>query len=272
MAKYNPVTRDSDGVTIRLDKEEAEHADQTALAKRVVRVDASGSVITGDILVITNAISEIGFDLNAAAFDQTSSISNDYTLNSIKLNFSTTESKTITVTYEKSGKRFTLSKDTNTSTDVSLEDINISFDANDHFRVEVTQFSSAGTMNCVAVVKEGSAALGGNPVLGAGTNEIGSVNIIDAADNPEVSENENFQAGDSPATIDVNTSLGRNGTQFLIWNDGPGDIKVEVSTDGSTYGGKHTMKEGEVYGITDVSVDSIRLNWISNSAYRVVYL
>jgi len=39
------VTRDSDGATIDLDQEEAEHANTTANAKRVILVNSAGTVI-----------------------------------------------------------------------------------------------------------------------------------------------------------------------------------------------------------------------------------
>jgi len=42
------ITRDSDGSTIDLDKEEAEHADTTANAKRITIVDSTGSAIASD--------------------------------------------------------------------------------------------------------------------------------------------------------------------------------------------------------------------------------
>ena len=45
MQKTNPVKRDSDGSTIRLDKEEAEHADLTASAKRVILVGEEGDTL-----------------------------------------------------------------------------------------------------------------------------------------------------------------------------------------------------------------------------------
>ncbi len=77
----------------------------TATAKRVTPVDALGVPIdesnplpvTGG-LIVTNAIDQIAFDLNASAFSEVTSISNDYIFDSIELNFSTAESKTITIT------------------------------------------------------------------------------------------------------------------------------------------------------------------------------
>lgn len=47
MGTYSPVTRDSDGKTIRLDKQEAEQVEIDARAKRVLPVDSSGNVIVG---------------------------------------------------------------------------------------------------------------------------------------------------------------------------------------------------------------------------------
>ena len=91
-------------------------------------------------------------------------------------------------------------------------------------------------------------------------------------DNPEVFEDTSFVVGDSPANLDVNTTLGRNGTQFMVWNDGAGDFTVSASTDGITFGGAHTMKVGEVYAVDNISVDTLRITHVANSAYRVVIL
>lgn len=45
MGKNNVVKRDSDAKTLRLDKQEAEQADTTAKAKRVILIDESGNPI-----------------------------------------------------------------------------------------------------------------------------------------------------------------------------------------------------------------------------------
>jgi len=93
---------------------------------------------------------------------------------------------------------------------------------------------------------------------------------IDA--NPQTFEDTSFVTGDSPAILDVNAALGRNATQFSVQNDGAGNFTVATSTDGISFGDEKTMKGGEVYGIDKISVDSIRITWISNSAYRVIVL
>ncbi len=56
MGIYNPIVRDSDGATIRLDKQEAEQADTTALAKRVINVDSAGNVILTPETTFTQAL------------------------------------------------------------------------------------------------------------------------------------------------------------------------------------------------------------------------
>lgn len=94
--------------------------------------------------------------------------------------------------------------------------------------------------------------------------------ITDA--NPKTFEDTSFVTGDSPATLDANTALGRNATQFSVQNDGAGNFTVATSNNGSSFGDEKTMRAGEVYAIDNISVDSIRITWISNSAYRVVVL
>lgn len=232
-----------------------------ANAMRVTIASDSSSLTVDGVpeLTVTNAIDSTAFDLQASAFSETSSITNDYILNSIKLNFSTTESKTITVTGPDGTKIY---EDTNTNQSVSLGDINIAFNASENFTVDVTQFSSAGTMDCVAVITEGSASLGGDP----------SVTIASVNDTFVISEDTNFVTGDSPASFDVNTALGRNGTQFSVWNDGPGDFTVAVSNDGATFSGEHTMKQNEVFTINNIEVDTVRITWVANSAYRILAL
>lgn len=56
------ITRDSDGLTVDLAKEEAEHADTTANAKRVVLVNTSGTA-TGDKVKITDGTYDAEVDV-----------------------------------------------------------------------------------------------------------------------------------------------------------------------------------------------------------------
>ena len=111
-------------------------------------------------LSITNAIDVTAYDLNAASFSSTSSISNDYILDNIEFNFSITESKTITVPSADGTKIY---EDTNTNQHIVLSDINEAYNGGENFTITVTQFSSAGTMDCIAKIKQGSNTLTGNP-------------------------------------------------------------------------------------------------------------
>ncbi|MCP6727476.1 MAG: hypothetical protein KJI69_05710 [Patescibacteria group bacterium] len=92
------------------------------------------------------------------------------------------------------------------------------------------------------------------------------------SDNPETFEDTNFVVGDSPVILDCNAALDRNATEFSIQNDGAGDFTVAISSDGVIFGDEKTVKNSEVYAIDNISVDSIRITHIANSAYRVTVL
>ena len=85
-----------------------------------------------------------------------------------------------------------------------------------------------------------------------------------------VSEDTSFVVGDSPATLDLNATLRRNANQGFVVNDGPGDFTVGISTDGTNFGTAFTLKAGEVFDLIGENVDSIRITWVANSAYRVM--
>lgn len=86
---------------------------------------------------------------------------------------------------------------------------------------------------------------------------------------PFISEDTDFVSGDSPATLDINTFLGRNCFFWEIINDGPGSFTVALSNNGSSFGNEATVKQQEIYRLPNISVDSIRITHISDSAYRV---
>ncbi len=83
-------------------------------------------------------------------------------------------------------------------------------------------------------------------------------------------EDSSFLTGDSPATHDVNAALGRNARDGYIICDGAGDIKIEISNNGTTWGGSHTLKEDDVLNLRHLDVDTIRVTWVTNSAYRIM--
>lgn len=81
-----------------------------------------------------------------------------------------------------------------------------------------------------------------------------------------------FQVTDSPATLDINTDLGKNATQVFVWNDGSKEFSLEMSADGSTWSDLHTMRPLEKLELRDVIVDSIRITWSGDTGYRVLAL
>lgn len=82
-------------------------------------------------------------------------------------------------------------------------------------------------------------------------------------------EDSSFVTGDSPATHDVNTALGRNGRDGYIVNDGPGDLQYQISDNGTNYGGAHTLKSGETVKLTHLDISKIKMTWIADCGYRI---
>jgi hypothetical protein len=83
-------------------------------------------------------------------------------------------------------------------------------------------------------------------------------------------EDTKFISSESPVVLDVFSDLGRPGHQGYVRNDGPSKLKVEISADGESYGGLHSLKEGDTYTLDDLKVNRIRLTIVDGPlAYRV---
>jgi hypothetical protein len=142
---------------------------------------ATEDTVSQLVMTITNAIDSTAYDLNAAAFSETTAITDDFSLDSIELNFSTAEAKTITVTSadgtilwggdvdQTAANQGYLS----TAKNIYLDFNQRSFKGGDNITVDVTQFGSAGTMDCVLKTKTGSNSLLGTP----------SVKVVDSSGN-----------------------------------------------------------------------------------------
>ena len=83
-------------------------------------------------------------------------------------------------------------------------------------------------------------------------------------------EDTDFVTGDSPVVLDVLTDTGRLGHEGYILNDGAGNILVEISKDGTDYGGSHTLKWGEQLNLSNLKINRIRLTWQEDSSYRAL--
>lgn len=85
-------------------------------------------------------------------------------------------------------------------------------------------------------------------------------------------EDTSFTSGDDQSVLDVSTDLGRVGTDGTFVNDGEGNIKIEISDDGSNYGGIHTIKKDEVMRFDGLVISKIRLTYVADSSYRALIL
>lgn len=83
-------------------------------------------------------------------------------------------------------------------------------------------------------------------------------------------EDGTFSSSDSPAIFDVESDLGRIGTGGYFINDGPGDIKVEISYDGLAYGGQHTLRGGDQLSLKDLKIRKMRLTYVDATEYRAL--
>jgi len=72
-------------------------------------------------------------------------------------------------------------------------------------------------------------------------------------------EDTSFIAGDSPVVHDINTDLGRNATIGYFYNYGSGDVTLEISEDGASYGDTFLVEAGARVEFTDENIDSLRV-------------
>lgn len=83
-------------------------------------------------------------------------------------------------------------------------------------------------------------------------------------------EDTDFVSANSPAVLDVFTDLDRIAHEGYVINDGPGDFTITFSTNGTDYGGIHTVSAGEILNFSNLKIKKIKLTHIDDSAYRVL--
>lgn len=82
-------------------------------------------------------------------------------------------------------------------------------------------------------------------------------------------EDTSFVVGESPKVLDFNSDTGRNAVDGYIICDGAGNITVDFSLNGTTYGDKATLKTGEVLDLAGLDIDSLRITHTgTDSSYR----
>ena len=100
-------------------------------------------------------------------------------------------------------------------------------------------------------------------------DQTGAKRVIGKVQGNTVSyEDTNFTTGESPAVMDVFGTLGRNAYEGYFDNTGPGDILIEFSNDGTTYGGQHTLRGGDIMTLQNLNIAKIRLTFVDPSEYR----
>lgn len=83
-------------------------------------------------------------------------------------------------------------------------------------------------------------------------------------------EDASFTSAESPRVLPVENDLGRLGIDGYIVNDGAGDLKFEISKDGTTYGAAHTLKDDDVVNLRHRQISKIRLTWVADCGYRAL--
>lgn len=89
-----------------------------------------------------------------------------------------------------------------------------------------------------------------------------------------VNEDASFVVGESPRVLDVNDTLGRNGNRGYINVYGAGDLLVEISHSETQagvpqYTTQFTLRNSDNFDLTGWDLDTIRLTWSADTAYRV---
>lgn len=85
-----------------------------------------------------------------------------------------------------------------------------------------------------------------------------------------------LNAGNSPVTLTpvatfAAASTVKAGNRGHIANDGTGSFTIAISTDGTNYNTPWTLKQGEMYDLTGMSIQKIQLTRVAaDSNYRVM--
>ena len=101
-------------------------------------------------------------------------------------------------------------------------------------------------------------------------DQSGAKRIIGKVQGNTVSyEDANFTSAETLSVMNVLQDLGRNGYVGYFVNDGPGDMQVEFSNDGTIYGGVHTLRGGDQLDLDNLNIAKIRVTYIDPTGYRV---
>jgi len=124
----------------------------------------------------------------------------------------------------------------------------------------------------VTVCNTGAVVIASSALPAGAATEATLQNILNSqaiVSNSVSYNDDNFIAGDSPATHDINTDLGRNATSYSIANTGLNDLQVEISHDGVAWTTAITLPPNGSMNEDKISIDSIRVTWVANTSYFI---
>ncbi len=113
------------------------------------------------VMAVTNALDFTAYDLNAAAFSETTNIVNDYNLISVEMNFTTTALRDIIITSHDG--TILLDDKSNIDKNFVWADIHQSFKSGENITVDITQAGAACLADVILRVQSGTNSLLGNP-------------------------------------------------------------------------------------------------------------
>lgn len=143
-------------------------------AGKNVDVSSANPLPTTQQLKVDTVIEETAFDLNASAFSETVTPSYDYIIDNVSFEFTTSESRIITITSDNGSKIY---EATSTNLDVVVSQINFGQSTGQSFTVAITQTAGACSVDVTANIKNSPVALTADPVLATGTNSVGYVGV-----------------------------------------------------------------------------------------------
>jgi hypothetical protein len=81
---------------------------------------------------------------------------------------------------------------------------------------------------------------------------------------------EDFVSGDSPVILDFKTDMGRTAASMTVVCDGPGDISIAMSYNGTAFASTEwIVRPQETYHIERSFISSLRITHVTDSGYRV---
>jgi hypothetical protein len=267
-------TQYTDGDTIDTDSEGNLLIGTTGISgtARAIRTDNNGNLLVSGAagLAVTNALDATAEDLNAGAYSDTITSSNDFELDHISLEFSTAESRTIALASPNGTKIVDESADT--SLDFYVDGEGATFNGGESLSLDIGSTSGACTVDVKAVIKEATSSLSASPSV-----------LVSSPSALEIAK------GNVSGTTHVN-KFGRNadvdsGAREDVWDGGAvwvapttarthDIVSTSTDDDGSPAGvGARTLR---IYGLTswssaEVSED-VTMNGTTNVATSNSYV